>query len=209
MIEWEELKFFKSETFDKVINFLNAEKCNILPAKENIYNAMHLTPFNEIKIVILGQDPYPSGGHAHGLSFSTLQPNLPKSLKNIFVELQTDLGIVRDSGNLTDWAKQGVLLLNTVLTVQENNPNSHRGIGWEALTDEIITCINDYSTNVVFILWGKQAQQKLPFINQNKHLVIQSAHPSPLSAYRGFFGSKPFSQINNYLTNNFKHPINW
>lgn len=211
-MEWKDLTFFNSQTFKDITNFLNSEialKKTILPVQNNIYNAMKYTPFNEIKVVILGQDPYPSGNHAHGLSFSTQQSILPKSLINIFKELYQDLDINRYNGDLTDWAKQGILLLNTVLTVENGKANAHRNIGWRILTAEMIEMINKYLSNIIFVLWGKQAQETIPLIDINKHYIIKSAHPSPLSAYRGFFGSKPFSAINDYLQSINIQPINW
>lgn len=184
----------------------------ILPKGSLWFNALNSTPFNQVKVVILGQDPYPTLGHAHGLSFSVL-PNvkpLPKSLLNINQELTSDLGIENHhSGFLQPWADQGVLLLNAVLTVEAGKPNSHQGKGWEAFTDKIIHALADKRQHLVFILWGAYAQKKGKFIDRNKHLIIESPHPSPLSAYRGFFGSKPFSRTNQYLEATHQKPIEW
>jgi uracil-DNA glycosylase len=195
--------------------FLNTEQLagkTILPPKENWFNALNNTPFEQVKVVILGQDPYPTPGHAHGLSFSVLPEvnPLPKSLQNINKELLDDLGIDnRHNGYLMPWAKQGVLLLNAVLTVEANKTNAHQKQGWEVFTDEIIQQLNQQREHLVFILWGSYAQKKGAFIDQQKHLVINSPHPSPLSAYRGFFGSKPFSQTNQYLQKHQNQPIDW
>lgn len=208
-MEWKDLDFFRSSKFTEINNYLNVEiskGTKILPVPENIYNAMHMTPLDDVKVVILGQDPYPSGGHAHGLAFSSLQEKLPASLKNIFQELEKDLGIKRTNGCLYEWAAQGILLLNTVLTVEEGRPNSHRGLGWESLTDEIIKTVNGYHKfGIVFVLWGKQAQAKKSLMDTSKHNIIESSHPSPQSVYRGFFGSKPFSKINACL----QQTIDW
>jgi len=185
---------------------------NILPRSSLWFNALNSTPFDKVKVVILGQDPYPTVAHAHGLCFSVLgeiKP-LPKSLVNINTELMEDLQIDnRHSGYLQPWAEQGVLLLNSVLTVEQGRSNAHQGQGWEVFTDKIIQLINDRKEKVVFILWGAYAQRKGGFIDQHKHLVIKSPHPSPLSAYRGFFGSKPFSQANDYLEKAGLGPVNW
>lgn len=173
----------------------------VYPDMYDVYSAFHLTSFSELKIVILGQDPYHGPGQAHGLSFS-VKPGIaiPPSLLNIYKELKDDLGCrIPNNGYLIHWAKQGVLMLNTVLTVQKDLPNSHKGIGWETFTDRVISILNERETPIVFILWGKNAQQKLPMITNGNHLVIQSAHPSPFSANRGFFGSRPFSQANAFL----------
>jgi len=184
----------------------------ILPQSSLWFNALNTTPFNKVKVVILGQDPYPTLGHAHGLCFSVM-PNikpLPKSLININIELMQDLQIDNThSGYLQYWAEQGVLLLNAVLTVEQGRPNAHQGRGWEIFTDKIIHLLNEQKEHLVFILWGAYAQKKGVFIDQRKHLVIKSAHPSPLSAYRGFFGSKPFSRTNNYLKQIGLQAIDW
>ena len=184
----------------------------ILPPKDLIFRALECTPLDEVKVVILGQDPYPTAGHGHGLCFSVqpaLKP-LPKSLLNINKELLSDCGIDNShTGYLEPWAKQGVLLLNAVLTVEQGNANAHKGKGWEIFTDKIIELVNDRCENVVFILWGAYAQKKGKVIDKAKHLVINDPHPSPLSAYRGFWGSKPFSKTNAYLTSKGKGEIDW
>ena len=184
----------------------------ILPPASLWFNALNSTPFDKVKVVILGQDPYPTAGHAHGLCFSVLPEvkPLPKSLLNINKELQSDLSIDNNhNGYLQSWADQGVLLLNAVLTVEQGNANAHQGKGWEEFTDAIIQSINQQKEHVVFILWGAYAQKKGVHIDASKHHIIKSAHPSPLSAYRGFFGSKPFSETNQYLQKCGEDPINW
>ena len=185
---------------------------NILPKASLWFNALNSTPLNKVKVVILGQDPYPTVGHAHGLCFSALPEvkPLPKSLINIYKELQEDLGIDNfHTPYLQPWAEQGVLLLNSVLTVEAGKSNSHAGKGWEEFTDKIIQIINQHCQNVVFILWGAYAQKKGVSIDTNRHMIIKSAHPSPLSAYRGFWASKPFSRTNNYLKSVGKKEIDW
>lgn len=183
----------------------------IYPPKELIFRALELTPFENIKVVILGQDPYHGEGEANGLAFSVNKGvKLPPSLRNIYEELKSDMGIkIPNHGDLTSWAKQGVLLLNSVLTVEKDKPASHRNIGWEEYTDSIIKKISDKKENIVFILWGKYAQSKKDFIDERKHLVISSPHPSPFSANKGFFGSKPFSKTNTYLKSKGKKEIDW
>ena len=206
---------FKKPYMQKLKQFLLDEKAqgkNILPPASFWFNSLNSMPFNKLKVVILGQDPYPTTGHAHGLCFSVLPEvkPLPKSLLNINKELQSDLGIDNShTGYLQSWADQGVLLLNAVLTVEEGNANAHQGKGWETFTDAIIQSINEEKEHVVFILWGAYAQKKGVHIDASKHLIIKSPHPSPLSAYRGFFGSKPFSRTNQYLTEFREKPINW
>ncbi|AKL96847.1 uracil-DNA glycosylase Ung [Clostridium aceticum] len=183
----------------------------IYPDKYDIYNALHLTPYNDTKVVILGQDPYHGPGQAHGLSFS-VKPGikLPPSLQNIFKELQEDLGCtIPNNGYLVEWAKQGVLMLNAVLTVRKGEPNSHKGIGWEIFTDRIIGLLNEREKPMVFILWGKNAQEKEGLITSSNHYIIKAPHPSPFSANRGFFGSKPFSKTNNFLRQTGSDEINW
>lgn len=183
----------------------------IHPSMYDIFNAMHYTPYNKVKVVILGQDPYHGPNQAHGLSFSVL-PGVepPPSLVNIFKELHDDLGCtIPPHGCLKHWAEQGVLLLNTVLTVREHQANSHQGIGWERFTDHIIELLNQREQPMVFILWGRPAQSKQPMITNPHHLVLTSSHPSPLSAYRGFFGSRPFSKVNHFLTEHGMEPIDW
>ena len=184
----------------------------ILPPKHLWFEALNHTPLDEVKVLILGQDPYPTAGHGHGLCFSvqpTVKP-LPKSLLNINKELLSDCGIDNShTGCLEAWTKQGVLLLNAVLTVVEGNANAHKNKGWETLTDKVVELVNDRCENVVFILWGEYAQKKGKHIDTNKHLVLKDPHPSPLSAYRGFWGSKPFSKTNDYLYSHGKEPIYW
>ena len=206
---------FKKPYMQKLKEFLVHEKNigkKILPKASLWFNALNSTPLNRVKVVIIGQDPYPTIGHAHGLCFSVLPDvkPLPKSLLNINKELFDDLGIDNfHTGYLQPWANQGVLLLNAVLTVEAGKSNSHQGKGWEIFTDKIIEVINRECDNIVFILWGSYAQKKGSAIDSTKHLIIKSPHPSPLSAYRGFFGSKPFSRTNNYLKMNNKNIINW
>ena len=174
----------------------------VYPEKSKIFNAFHLTPFQKIKVVILGQDPYHGPGQAHGLSFSVPHNiKTPPSLMNIFKELGSDLKVEinKTNGNLEHWAKQGVFLLNTTLTVEESKPMSHKDFGWNIFTDKVIEIINHYRENIVFILWGAHAHSKRHLIDSSKHLILKSVHPSPLSSHRGFFGSRPFSQTNNYL----------
>lgn len=184
---------------------------HIFPSMYDIFNALHYTSYDNTKVVILGQDPYHGAGQAHGLSFS-VQPGVapPPSLLNIFKELQSDIGCtVPNNGCLIPWAKQGVLLLNAVLTVRERQANSHQGLGWEIFTDRIIELVNAREQPVVFILWGRPAQRKKSMVTNPRHLVIESPHPSPLSASRGFFGSRPFSKANEFLVANGIEPINW
>lgn len=205
---------FEQNYFVALEKFLRQEyKKNktIYPDSSEIFNALNSLDLNKVKVVILGQDPYHGDGEAHGLSFSVKKGvKIPPSLRNIFKELETDLKITNlDSGDLTKWANQGVLLLNTVLTVEKDAAHSHRKQGWEVLTDKIISLVSENNDHVVFILWGKPAQDKIKLIDTKKHFVIQSVHPSPLSSYRGFFGSKPFSQANTWLVQNKKTPVNW
>jgi uracil-DNA glycosylase len=188
------------------------QKKDILPKGSLWFNALNSTPLNRVKVVILGQDPYPTTGHAHGLCFSVLPEvkPLPKSLQNINRELYEDIRVNNTHiGYLQPWAEQGVLLLNSVLTVEAGKSNSHQGKGWEIFTNKIIEVINSESNGVVFILWGGYAQKKGGSIDSSRHLIIKSPHPSPLSAYRGFFGSRPFSQTNYYLQSIGKEGINW
>lgn len=184
----------------------------ILPPTSQWFNALKLTDFDQVKVVILGQDPYPTPGHAQGLSFSVpehIHP-LPKSLQNINKELYADLNIDNShSGCLIPWARQGVLLLNSILTVEAGKPQSHQNQGWEQFSDAMIKLLNQEHQNLVFVLWGSYAQKKGQFIDEQRHLVIKSPHPSPLSAYRGFFNSRPFSQINLYLKQHHKKEIDW
>jgi len=194
--------------------FLRDEKNNgkiIFPASALWFNAINSTPLDQVKVVILGQDPYPTPGHAHGLCFSVqtdVRP-LPKSLINIYKELSEDLNINNQHGNLQKWADQGVLLLNSVLTVESGHANAHQGKGWEIFTDRIISLVNSLDRPVVFVLWGAYAQKKGAVIDDSRHMVIRSPHPSPLSAYRGFFGSRPFSRINAFLKQHGQTEIDW
>ena len=183
----------------------------VFPEKKNLFNALKLTSYENTKVVIMGQDPYHGVGEAHGLSFSVQDGvKVPPSLQNIYKELYDDLGVpVSKSGNLTKWAQEGVLLLNSVLTVKKDTPASHRSLGWELLTDYIIKALNEKDTPVVFILWGRFAKEKKKYITNPKHLVLTSTHPSPFSAYNGFFGSKPFSKTNDFLIKNNLKPIDW
>lgn len=197
-----------STLWEKVKQEYTQYKC--FPPKKQIFRALELTSFDEVKVVIIGQDPYHNDYQANGLCFSVSdQVPAPPSLKNIFIELKDDLGIIKTSNELDSWAKQGVLLLNATLTVRAHEANSHKDLGWEKFTDFIIKEISDKKENIVFVLWGAFAQKKYILIDSQKHYVIQSVHPSPLSAHRGFFGSKPFSKINDFLISKNKQPINW
>lgn len=183
----------------------------IFPPADDIFNAFHLTPLEQVKVVILGQDPYHGDGQAHGLCFS-VKPDveIPPSLVNIYKELEEDIGCyVPNNGYLEKWARQGVLMLNTVLTVRAHQANSHRGIGWEEFTDAAIRVLAEQDRPMVFILWGKPAQAKKAMLHNTKHLILEAPHPSPLSAYRGFFGSRPFSKTNQYLEQQGLEPIDW
>ena len=203
----------KKEYFIKLNNFIQSEIDNkeIYPPMEDTFNAFKLTPFNEVKVVIIGQDPYHGKGQAHGLAFSVNEGiKVPPSLRNIFKELHNDLGITpRNNGNLTEWAKQGVLLLNATLTVRAHLAASHQKKGWEQFTDSVIKCLSEKRENLVFILWGNYAQAKEKLIDTKKHYIIKSAHPSPLSAYNGFWESKPFSKTNTFLESKGLKTINW
>jgi len=193
----------------KVIEEYRAKK--IFPEADDIFNAFHFTPLSEVKVVILGQDPYHNDGQAHGLCFS-VKPGIeiPPSLVNIYTELQDDLGCyIPNNGYLEKWARQGVLMLNTVLTVRAHQANSHRGIGWEEFTDAAIRILNTLDRPIVFILWGSPARAKKAMLNNPKHLILEAPHPSPLSSYRGFFGSKPFSKTNALLAENGLETIDW
>lgn len=193
----------------KNVNELYQTK-TIFPLKKDVFNAFRLS-YKDIKVVILGQDPYHGEGEAHGYAFSCLKTPIPPSLKNIYKELYDDLHIQKDitNGDLTPWVKQGVMLLNTCLTVEKDKPNSHKNLGWHTFTDEVIKKLNEREDPIVFILWGNNAREKKKYITNNKHLVIESAHPSPFSARNGFFGSKPFSKTNEFLKQNNKLPIKW
>lgn len=205
---------FSATYLTELKKFLIGEKLNgqtIFPPGKDIFNAFKLTPFENVKVVILGQDPYHGEGQAHGLSFSVPEGiTPPPSLVNIFKELRDDLGVpIPTIGNLTKWAQQGVLLLNAILTVRANQAASHHGKGWERFTDAVITTLSDKREHLVFILWGNFARGKKDLIDTAKHLVIESAHPSPFSATNGFFGSRPFSQANAYLQSHGITPIVW
>lgn len=194
--------------WEKVKEEYQTAKC--FPPKNQIFRAIELTPFDEVKVVIIGQDPYHNDNQANGLCFSVSDKvKAPPSLKNIFKELEDDLGIKKTSNELEMWAKQGVLLLNATLTVRAHEANSHKDLGWEQFTDFIIKEISDKKENVVFVLWGAFAQKKAGLIDTSKHFIIQSAHPSPFSVHKGFFGSRPFSKINQFLEEKGKEPINW
>ena len=183
----------------------------IYPQEEDVYTALNLTPFSQVKVVILGQDPYHGAGQAHGLCFSVKKGvKIPPSLMNIYKELKEDLNMeIPSHGNLENWARQGVLLLNTVLTVEDGKAGSHHQKGWEKFTDRIIEVLNEKKDNLVFILWGSPAQKKAQAVDGTRHLILKSVHPSPLSSYRGFFGSKPFSETNAYLKSKKLTPIDW
>lgn len=182
----------------------------VFPPYENIFDALRFTDYDEVKVVILGQDPYHGLGEAHGLSFSVKEGvRKPPSLQNIIKELNNDLGITRTASDLTDWAKQGVLLLNSIMTVEQDKPLSHKNKGWETFTDAIIKLLNERDEPVIFLLWGSYARSKKEFITNKRHYIIESVHPSPLSANRGFFGSKPFSKINKILIDNKQEKIEW
>ena len=213
---WDEVlkDVFESENYKKIREFLKKEYFTrtIYPPMNDLYNCFRLTPDDKIKCVILGQDPYHNEGQAHGLCFSVkkgVEP--PPSLKNIYKEIKDDLGITEppEFGDLTSWAKEGVLLLNTVLTVRAGAANSHKDCGWQQFTDEVIKKVSDREEPMVFMLWGGNARSKKYLINSKKHLVLECAHPSPLSAYNGFFGCKHFSKCNDFLIKNGKEPINW
>ena len=216
--KWDEIlkKQFESEYFIKLSEFLDEEYKNkiIYPEKENIYNALKLTPPDKVKVVILGQDPYINPGEAHGLAFSVLSAGqgikIPPSLKNIYKELNADIGMnIPKTGCLISWAEQGVLLLNTVLTVEAGKSNSHAKKGWEKFTDYIIEYLGQNKSPVVFILWGKNAHSKEQFITNPAHLILKAPHPSPLSASTGFFGCRHFSQANKFLSDNGLDVIDW
>ena len=213
--DWDEVlgEEFDKPYYQELRSFLDSEYKNrtVYPLPQYIYTALRLTPYKDVKVVILGQDPYHEPGQAHGLAFSVNKGiEIPPSLVNIYKELHDDLGCaIPNHGCLTSWAKQGVLLLNAVLTVQAHRANSHRGRGWEQLTDTIIRKVNEKEEPVVFILWGSNARSKKQFITSQKHLVLESVHPSPLSAYNGFFGSRPFSKTNRFLEENGIQPIDW
>ncbi len=203
---------FKKEYFRNLGIFVKNEykTKTVFPAYENIFDALRFTDYDEVKVVILGQDPYHGLGEAHGLSFSVREGvKMPPSLLNIFKELYSDLGIKRTKSDLTDWSKEGVLLLNSIMTVVKDTPLSHKNKGWEIFTDTVISKLNDREEPVIFLLWGSFARSKKELITNKRHKIIESVHPSPLSANRGFFGSKPFSKINKYLKDMNKEEIKW
>ena len=197
---------------NKLTPFFSNQKPKVFPSEDEVFNAFKLCDFNQVKVIILGQDPYPTEGHAHGLSFSVKEhvKPLPKSLNNIFKALSNDLEQAPPlNGDLTHWAQQGVLLLNAVLTVEEGKPDSHKGIGWEQFTNAIIQNLSNEKQHLVFLLWGAKAQVKRNHINHSNHLVLEAVHPSPLSAYRGFYDCKHFSKTNDYLRKNHIPIIKW
>lgn len=204
---------FHKPYYAKLFQFVKEEynSTQIFPPADDIFNAFHLTPLSQVKVVILGQDPYHNVGQAHGLCFSVRpEVDIPPSLVNIYKELQDDLGCrIPNNGYLVKWASQGVLMLNTVLTVRAHMANSHRGKGWEEFTDAAIAALNKQDRPIVFILWGRPAQTKARMLNNPNHLILKAPHPSPLSAYNGFFGSKPFSQTNRFLEEHGVAPIDW
>lgn len=204
---------FKKPYYRELYKFVINEYKNhvIYPDSDDIFNAFHLTPLSKVKVVIIGQDPYHNENQAHGLCFS-VKPGvgIPPSLVNIFKELKDDLGCyIPNNGYLEKWARQGVLMLNTVLTVRAHRAFSHQGKGWENFTDAVIRAVNEQDRPIVFILWGRPAQSKKRMLNNKKHLILEAPHPSPLSAFRGFFGSKPFSKTNEFLIKNNIEPIDW
>ena len=204
---------FKKDYYKQLFEKVNEEYRTrlIFPPANDIFNAFHLTPLKDVKVVILGQDPYHGNNQAHGLCFSVKpEVEIPPSLVSIYKELHDDLGCtIPDHAYLVKWAKQGVLMLNTVLTVRAHQANSHRGIGWEEFTDAAIRVLNTQDRPIVFILWGRPAQMKKAMLNNPKHLILEAPHPSPLSSYRGFFGSRPFSKTNQFLEANGVEPIDW
>jgi uracil-DNA glycosylase len=205
---------FKQDYYQQLLEFLEYESTHnkiIYPPQDQIFNAFDLSSFENTKVIILGQDPYHNEGQAHGLSFSVPKGvSIPPSLRNIYQELFSDLDITpSQSGNLTHWASQGVLLLNSVLTVEKNSPGSHAKSGWVDFTDTVIDILNEKKQNLVFLLWGAYAQQKAELIDQDKHLVLTAAHPSPFSAHKGFFGANHFSKTNDYLKIHNQQTINW
>ncbi len=205
---------FKKPYYKKLYQFVRQEYNTrvVYPPADDIFNAFHFTPLSKVKVLILGQDPYHGEHQAHGLCFSVLpdQPELPPSLQNIYKELQDDLGCyIPNNGYLKKWADQGVLLLNTVLTVRAHQAGSHQGKGWEQFTDAIIQAVNEQDRPIVYLLWGKPAQSKISMLTNPKHLILTAPHPSPLSAYRGFFGCKHFSKTNEFLKEKGIEPIDW
>lgn len=212
--KWDEVlsNEFKKDYFKKLGIFVKNEynKKEIYPKYNDIFNALRYTDYDDVKVVILGQDPYHGYNEAHGLSFSVKKGTpMPPSLQNIFKELENDLNIKKTDSDLTSWAKQGVFLLNSIMTVEKDKPLSHKDKGWEIFTDNIIKCLNEREKPIVFVLWGSYARSKKVLITNKRHLVLESVHPSPLSAYRGFFGSKLFSKINAFLEKNNIEKIEW
>lgn len=212
--KWDEIlkEEVSKEYYIKLRDFIDKEynEKEIFPIKDDIFNALKYTDYDEVKVVILGQDPYHGVGEAHGLSFSVKEGvKIPPSLRNIFKELYNDLKIERTKTELTDWAKQGVLLLNSIMSVEKDKPLSHKNKGWEIFTDTIIEKLNEREEPVIFVLWGNYARSKQVLITNSNHIIIESAHPSPLSASRGFFGSKPFSKVNENLIKLKKEIIKW
>ncbi|MCI8518343.1 MAG: uracil-DNA glycosylase [Hungatella sp.] len=204
---------FKKPYYKELYEFVKKEyqTTAVYPPADDMFNALHLTPLKEVKVVVLGQDPYHGAKQAHGLSFSVLPgQRIPPSLMNIYQELHDDLGCeIPNNGYLEKWAKQGVLMLNTVLTVRAHKPNSHQGKGWEHFTDAIIKAVNGEDRPIVYLLWGRPAQGKIPMLNNPKHLILKAPHPSPYSADRGFFGCRHFSQANEFLRSHGIEPIDW
>lgn len=204
---------FKKSYYTELFKFVKQEydTKQVFPPADDIFNAFHLTPFQDVKVVIIGQDPYHNDGQAHGLCFSVKpEVEIPPSLVNIYQELHDDLDCyIPNNGYLVKWAQQGVLMLNTVLTVRAHMANSHHGKGWEEFTDAAIRALNEQDRPIVFILWGRPAQMKKSMLNNPRHLILEAPHPSPLSAYRGFFGSRPFSKTNAFLAENGLEPIDW
>lgn len=203
---------FQKEYFLELSTFLEEayKKDTIYPLEDNIFNAFKMTDYDQVKVVILGQDPYHQPGQAHGLSFSVEENvKLPPSLKNIFKEIEADLGIKNQSGNLSSWAREGVLLLNSFLTVKESSPMAHSKSGWEKFTDSVLKVLNEKDTPVIFLLWGAPSQKKEILVTNPKHVILKSVHPSPLSAHRGFLGCKHFSKTNEILKKNNLSEINW
>ena len=205
---------FSKPYYKELFEFVKQEYSNtvVYPPADDIFNAFHFTPLSKVKVLILGQDPYHNVHQAHGLCFSVLpdQPEIPPSLQNIYKEINDDIGCeIPNNGYLKKWADQGVLMLNTVLTVRAHQANSHKGMGWEKFTDAVIQAVNEQDRPIVYLLWGKPAQSKIPMLNNPKHLILKAPHPSPLSAFRGLFGCKHFSQTNNFLIENGLEPIDW
>lgn len=212
--DWDEVlkNVFEGEGFKKFMKIIDHKYLTetVFPPRNYLFNALKLTPYKDVKVVIVGQDPYHGEGEAHGLSFSVKEGvKMPPSLRNIYKELYDDIGVERTTSDLTSWAQNGVLLLNSILTVKKDEALSHQDLGWERLTDYIIKILNKKNESIVFILWGNFARSKKKLITNPKHLIIESAHPSPLSAYHGFFGSHPFSKTNNFLRENGRKPVDF